>query len=285
MKRTLVLLFSMCLLLSCSEKKGDKSVITVTIEPLRYFVEQIVGDKAEIVTLVPSGSSPETYEPTAQQMVALSKSMLFVKVGDLGFERTWTEKIQGLSPSLVVVDSSKGIAAVESSSRGVTDQHTWMSCDNALVIAKNIYESLSQADASNKAYYEQRYKALTENIVELDAKLDSMLQNIQVKTFIIYHPALTYFAKEYGLQQLAVEEDGREPSAATLAAVIDKAKAEDVKMMLVQKEFDRRNAEIVVQALGGIDMVTIDPLSPRWNEEMLNIGRTIATQGNKPAMQ
>ena len=82
-----------------------------------------------------------------------------------------------------------------------------------------------------------------------------------------------------------MEEDGREPSAATLAAVIDKAKAEDVKMMLVQKEFDRRNAEIVVNALGGIDMVTIDPLSPRWNEEMLNIGRTIATQGNKPAMQ
>lgn len=281
MKKTIYLLLATLLLASCGGKENDRRVITVTIEPLRYFVGQLVGDKAEIVTMVPTGSSPETYEPTARQMVALSKSMMFVKIGDLGFERALTEKTKSIAPELTIVNTSEGLAAMESSSRGVTDQHTWMSCANALVIAKNIYDALVVADKANSAYYEERYKALTDKINKLDSDLSTMLEGVAGQAFIIYHPALTYFAKEYGLRQLAVEEDGREPSAASLAKVIDEAKANNVGMMLVQKEFDRRNAEIVVNELGGIDMKTIDPLSAKWDEEMRRIGGIIASQAKE----
>ena len=104
----------MALLLSCGGQKDDRRVITVTIEPLRYFVEQLVEDKAEVVTLVPKGSSPENYEPTAQQMVALGNSMMFVKVGNLGFEQSWTEKLGDLAKGIVIVDSSEGIETIES---------------------------------------------------------------------------------------------------------------------------------------------------------------------------
>lgn len=270
----------MFLLLSCGEKRDDSRVITVTIEPLRYFAEQLVGDRAEVTTLVPKGSSPETYEPTAQQMVALGNSMMFIKVGDLGFERTWVAKLGDLADGIEIVDTSEGIATVESTSRGVTDQHTWMSCANALVIVKNIYNSLRKADPENASFYEGRYNALVEKIEKLNAELTESLNTVEGSSFIIYHPALTYFAKEYGLHQLAVEEDGREPSAASLAKVIDEAKAEGVRLMLVQQEFDRRNAEIVAKALN-IGMTTINPLSYEWEKEMRDIGRIIASQGSE----
>lgn len=270
----------MFLLLSCGGKRDDYRVITVTIEPLRYFAEQLVGDRAEVTTLVPKGSSPETYEPTAQQMVALGNSMMFIKVGDLGFERTWVAKLGDLADGIEIVDTSEGIATVESTSRGVTDQHTWMSCANALVIVKNIYNSLRKADPENASFYEGRYNALVAKIEKLNAELTESLKPAEGSSFIIYHPALTYFAKEYGLHQLAVEEDGREPSAASLAKVIDEAKAEGVRLMLVQQEFDRRNAEIVAKALN-IGMTTINPLSYEWEKEMRDIGRIIASQGSE----
>lgn len=270
----------MFLLLSCGGKRDDNRVITVTIEPLRYFAEQLVGDRAEVTTLVPKGSSPETYEPTAQQMVALGNSMMFIKVGDLGFERTWVAKLGDLADGIEIVDTSEGIATVESTSRGVTDQHTWMSCANALVIVKNIYNSLRKADPENASFYEGRYNALVAKIEKLNAELTESLKTVEGSSFIIYHPALTYFAKEYGLHQLAVEEDGREPSAASLAKVIDEAKAERVRLMLVQQEFDRRNAEIVAKALN-IGMTTINPLSYEWEKEMRDIGRIIASQGSE----
>ncbi len=270
----------MFLLLSCGGKRDDNRVITVTIEPLRYFAEQLVGDRAEVTTLVPKGSSPETYEPTAQQMVALGNSMMFIKVGNLGFERTWVAKLGDLADGIEIVDTSEGIATVESTSRGVTDQHTWMSCANALVIVKNIYNSLRKADPENASFYEGRYNALVAKIEKLNAELTESLNTVEGSSFIIYHPALTYFAKEYGLHQLAVEEDGREPSAASLAKVIDEAKAEGVSLMLVQQEFDRRNAEIVAKALN-IGMTTINPLSYEWEKEMRDIGRIIASQGSE----
>lgn len=279
MKKILYMLMGIAMLASCSAKKGDSKVITVTIEPLRFFVEQIAGNQAEVVTLVPNGSSPETYEPTAQQMVAMSNSMMFVKVGDLGFERTWMKKIEGLSSNLAIVNTSEGISTIESSERGVTDQHTWMSCANALVIAKNIYNSLKETDADNASYYEQRYKALVDEINKLNADISKKLASVKGTSFIIYHPALTYFAKEYGLQQLAIEEDGREPSAASLAKVIDKAEKAGVKLMLVQQEFDKRNTEIVAKALD-IRMVSINPLAYNWNDEMKLICNILAEQDN-----
>lgn len=266
----------MALLLSCGEQKGSRRVITVTIEPLRYFVEQLVEDKAEVVTLVPKGSSPENYEPTAQQMVALGNSMMFVKVGDLGFERSWTEKLGDLAKDIVIVDSSEGIETIESKSRGVTDQHTWMSCANALVIVKNIYKALKESDPENASFYEKRYNALVANIRQINDELSENMKAVKGTSFIIYHPALTYFAKEYGVNQIAVEEEGREPSAASLAQVIDKAKTEGVKKMLVQQEFDRRNAEIVAKALN-IGMTTINPLSYDWEQEMRNIGEILSS--------
>ncbi|MDD6864127.1 MAG: zinc ABC transporter substrate-binding protein [Prevotella sp.] len=271
-----IALFTLAFILAaCEETKREKPVVTVTIEPLRYFVEQIAGDRVSVTTLVPKGSSPETYEPTAQQMVNMSKSVMFVKVGNLGFERTWMEKLNTLTSHITIVDTSEGIEYVSTSKRGVTDEHTWMSTKNALVIAHNIYLALTKVDNSSSVYYKERYDSLVASINRLNSSITQKLKNIDNRSFIIYHPALTYFAQEYSLTQLALEEDGREPSAASLAKLITNAKKLDTKIMFVQKEFDNRNKEIITIETG-VKTIDINPLDYNWDKQMTLVADALA---------
>ena len=263
------------ILAACEGTKREKPVVTVTIEPLRYFVEQIAGDKVSVTTLVPKGSSPETYEPTAQQMVNMSQSVLFVKVGNLGFERTWMEKLNTLTSHITIVDTSEGIEYVSASDRGITDEHTWMSTKNALVIAHNIYLALTKVDSSSSVYYKERYDSLVASINKLNSTITQQLKSIDNRSFIIYHPALTYFAKDYSLTQLALEEDGREPSAASLAKLITNAKKLGTKLMFVQKEFDNRNREIITIETG-VKTVDINPLDYNWDKQMTLVANALA---------
>lgn len=271
-----IALFAVAFILAaCEGTKREKPVVTVTIEPLRYFVEQIAGDKVSVTTLVPKGSSPETYEPTAQQMVNMSKSALFVKVGNLGFERTWMEKLNTLTSHITIVDTSEGIEYVSASDRGITDEHTWMSTKNALVIAHNIYLALTKVDSSSSVYYKERYDSLVASINKLNSTITQQLKSIDNRSFIIYHPALTYFAKDYSLTQLALEEDGREPSAASLAKLITNAKKLGTKLMFVQKEFDNRNREIITIETG-VKTVDINPLDYNWDKQMTLVANALA---------
>ena len=271
-----ITLFAVAVVLAaCEGTKREKPVVTVTIEPLRYFVEQIAGDKVSVTTLVPKGSSPETYEPTAQQMVNMSQSALFVKVGNLGFERTWMEKLNTLTSHITIVDTSEGIEYVSAPDRGITDEHTWMSTKNALVIAHNIYLALTKVDSSSSVYYKERYDSLVASINKLNSTITQQLKSIDNRSFIIYHPALTYFAKDYSLTQLALEEDGREPSAASLAKLITNAKKLGTKLMLVQKEFDNRNREIITIETG-VKTVDINPLDYNWDKQMTLVANALA---------
>lgn len=271
-----ITLFAVAVVLAaCEGTKREKPVVTVTIEPLRYFVEQIAGDKVSVTTLVPKGSSPETYEPTAQQMVNMSQSALFVKVGNLGFERTWMEKLNTLTSHITIVDTSEGIEYVSASDRGITDEHTWMSTKNALVIAHNIYLALTKVDSSSSVYYKERYDSLVASINKLNSTITQQLKSIDNRSFIIYHPALTYFAKDYSLTQLALEEDGREPSAASLAKLITNAKKLGTKLMFVQKEFDNRNREIITIETG-VKTVDINPLDYNWDKQMTLVANALA---------
>lgn len=271
-----IALFAVAFILAaCEGTKREKPVVTVTIEPLRYFVEQIAGDKVSVTTLVPKGSSPETYEPTAQQMVNMSQSALFVKVGNLGFERTWMEKLNTLTSHITIVDTSEGIEYVSASDRGITDEHTWMSTKNALVIAHNIYLALTKVDSSSSVYYKERYDSLVASINKLNSTITQQLKSIDNRSFIIYHPALTYFAKDYSLTQLALEEDGREPSAASLAKLITNAKKMGTKLMFVQKEFDNRNREIITIETG-VKTVDINPLDYNWDKQMTLVANALA---------
>ena len=268
--RYVVLMVTAGTLFSCSSAKNDNAnKITVSIEPLRYLTEQIVGDRFEVVTMVPNGSSPETYEPTARQMADLSESILYIKVGELGFERTWMPRLTSNAPHITVVNSSEGIT-----SHIGDDPHSWMSARNAIIMAHNIYEAVKRIDVKDSVFFRQRLDSLCSVIHATDKYIRQTTAQAQCKSFIIYHPALTYFASDYGLEQLALEEHGREPSAAELEQIISTARAKGVKTMFVQREFANRNVDIITNTIGA-RKVEINPLGYDWNKEMRRIAAEI----------
>ena len=268
--RYVVLMVTAGTLFSCSSAKNDNAnKITVSIEPLRYLTEQIVGDRFEVVTMVPKGSSPETYEPTARQMADLSESILYIKVGELGFERTWMPRLTSNAPHITVVNSSEGIT-----SHIGDDPHSWMSARNAIIMAHNIYEAVKRIDVKDSVFFRQRLDSLCNVIHATDKYIRQTTAQAHCKSFIIYHPALTYFASDYGLEQLALEEHGREPSAAELEQIISTARAKGVKTMFVQREFANRNVDIITNTIGA-RKVEINPLGYDWNKEMRRIAAEI----------
>ena len=268
--RYVVLMVTAGTLFSCSSAKNDNAnKITVSIEPLRYLTEQIVGDRFEVVTMVPKGSSPETYEPTARQMADLSESILYIKVGELGFERTWMPRLTSNAPHITVVNSSEGIT-----SHIGDDPHSWMSARNAIIMAHNIYEAVKRIDVKDSVFFRQRLDSLCNVIHATDKYIKQTTAKALCKSFIIYHPALTYFASDYGLEQLALEEHGREPSAAELEQIISTARAKGVKTMFVQREFANRNVDIITNTIGA-RKVEINPLGYDWNKEMRRIAAEI----------
>lgn len=278
LRNILILMAGMLLLCtSCQDKTGQQPTITVSIEPLRYFAEQIGGDRFKVVTLVPGGSSPETYEPTAQQMMNLVNSELYIQVGNLGFERTWTKRLRTAAQHLIIVDSSEGIPPLDCGDNFCADPHVWTSPSNALKMAQNIYQAMAMIDSKDSTYFRSNLDALCSKIMKVDMQIDSMMRSAKYRTFLIYHPALTYFAHDYHLRQLALEEEGREPSAATLQRLIAAARADSVRLMLVQKEFNNRNVETVCRATG-VKKITINPLSYDWAGEMIKTARALCNQ-------
>ena len=269
--RYVLLMVTAGTLFSCSSPKSssDARIITVSIEPLRYFTQQIVGDSYEVVTMVPKGSSPETYEPTARQMTKLSESILYIKVGNLGFERTWMPRLEANAPHTTIVDASQGIGNNEDD-----DPHTWMSTNNALVIARNIYHAVKHINAKDSTVYKRRLDSLCNVIKATDEYAMSLTSQAHCKAFVIYHPALTYFASDYGLEQIAVEEHGREPTAADLQRIISTARSKGVKTMFIQKEFANRNVDVIANAIGATK-VEINPLGYDWEKEMKHIAEAI----------
>lgn len=298
--RTLLFLGSCLLLAACTGRasksnNGDeeKPVITVTLEPQRYFTEAIAGDKFKVVSMVPKGSSPETYDPVPQQLVSLGDSKAYFRIGYIGFEQTWMERLMNNTPHIQVFDTSKGIDLIlnngnhdHNHGHGTHDghihavePHVWNSTANALIIAGNTYKALSQLDKANDAYYMARYDSLCQRIQHTDSLIRQQLSAPEAaKSFMIYHPALSYFARDYGLHQISIEEGGKEPSPAHLKKLIDLCKAEDVRVIFVQPEFDKRNAETIAQQTG-TKVVPINPLSYDWEEEMLDVAKALAPAG------
>ncbi|MCD8029416.1 MAG: zinc ABC transporter substrate-binding protein [Bacteroides sp.] len=266
--------------------KNDKPVIMVTIEPLRYFTEAIVGDKFTVVSMVPKGMSPETYDPTPQQMVDLGNSIAYFRIGYIGFEQTWMERITDNVPHIQVFDMSEGVDLIYEAEYehnghvhiGGVEPHIWNSAINAQIIASNILFSLTTFDKDNEAYYMSRFDTLCHFIDRTDYMVRELLETENSdKAFMIYHPALSYYARDYGLRQISIEENGKEPSPAHMKELIDLCRKEEVHTIFVQPEFDTRNAEVIARQTN-TRVVPINPLSYDWQEEMLQVARVLSHQ-------
>ena len=290
MKNYILLVLVLLFVVSCNQTNETKPTVSVTIEPQRYFVEKIAGDNFKVNTIVPPGTSPEAYDPTPSQMVALGKSLLYFKVGYLGFERAWGKTLEENNANVVVVNTSNEIVLIEGEDHSIEidghlyvdghdhdgiDPHIWSSPKSALIMAENMLNALVKVDVENQKFYRENFKALQVEIIETDKKITTLLENAPVKSFIIYHPALGYFARDYNLTQYSIEFEGKSPSPQQLKQMIDFAHEQGIKTIFVQKGFDMKNAESLAKEVGA-SVHSIDPLSYNWSEELIKIAEILA---------
>ena len=284
MQKKIALVLIAGLLLSCSNKVQQENIITVTIEPQRYFAEQLVDSLFHFECMVPSGTSPETYDPAPAQMAKLARSKAYFCIGHIGFEEVWIDKLKQNYPQISFFDNSKGVSLIESGHfhgdhfhAGGVDPHIWSSPKVARLIVQNMYSALIEIDPVNQDRYAANLEKLLEQINTIDEKITQILQNSSQKAFIIYHPALTYFARDYGLTQYSIETDGKEPSPEQLKSLIESAREKGVNTVFVQQEFDKKNAELIAKETG-CRLIVINPLSYDWGEEMLHIAQALSDE-------
>ncbi len=264
----------MCLTACTESPKASENKIAVSIEPLRYVAEAIAGKSYTLQTLIPPGASPEIYQPTPGQLKALSESKAYIHIGTLGFERLQAERIAENMPHLNSVPVSKGIPIIEDGCGGHSeeggDPHIWTSPKNMKKMAQTICEALSRVDMDNVETFKENLAAFSHKMDSLDGVIRERLKDIPSRTFLIYHPALAYFAEDYGLHQLSVQHNGKEASAEHLTHIVEKCRQEKVRVVFVQKEYSANVARTMAQEIGA-EVVEINPLSYDYEKELMQI--------------
>lgn len=251
---------------ACSpQPASQEKTLYVSILPIRSLVKEIVGEDFRIEVLVPPGASPETFEPTPRQFIGLNEAQLVFNVGLLEFETALLDKIEDRTK---IVDLSRGIVRIEGScahagrngsdhAHGV-DPHVWTSPRALQRMAENAYEAI-HARWPDSAKYTANHARLQEELRQLDLRTAEKIARSGIRYFIIYHPALTYYARDYGLQQEAVEADGKEPSAKRLTALIRQARKDGIGRILYQNQFPVSVVETIARDIGA-ECAEIDPL-------------------------
>jgi zinc transport system substrate-binding protein len=233
--------------------------VAVSILPQASIVERIAGPRASVHVMIPKGASPETYEPAPQQLVALADARIYVKVGspDLPFEEKYLRTILDRNRKLVLVNMTEGVRFRQE------DPHVWTSPAAVRTGAKNIARALAAYDPPNREAYEQNLAAFLKDVDALDGEIRRALAGRKGHSFLVFHPAWGYYADEYGLNQLAIEEEGKPVSAAHIRKMVDMARAKGIRAILVQKGFDTKSARTLAREIGAEIMET-DPLERDW---------------------
>ena len=272
---------------------GNKKLkVFVSIEPQRFFVKKIAGDKVNVQTMLPTGSSPATYEPTPHQMVLLSKASLFFRIG-VPFENALIPKIEKNFKNLKIIDTRKGIVlrVMESSkprimyvmgknknikppNKFVRDPHIWLNPILVKIQAENIMNALKEADPINADFYEKNCKKFQDDLDLLNKELKEAFSTLKMRFFMVFHPAWGYFADAYGLKQIPVELEGKQPSARYLARMLKKAKSKGIKIIFAQPQFSSALAKKIANSLDGT-VVFINPLAYDYFKNMHHIAETI----------
>jgi zinc transport system substrate-binding protein len=251
--------------------KEEKIGVVVSILPLAEFVEQVGKDKVEVTVIVPPGADPHLFELTPVQLKKISQAQLYVEVGSgLNFELTWMDKIKLIYKDMLICNSSIGITLVDK------DPHIWLSPRNAKTMVENISEALIKIDPLSQKYFKKNSIEYINKLDILDKEIKARLEGVKNRRFISYHPAWGYFAKEYDLIQIAIENEGKEPSAASLAHIIDQTRAFNISIILVSPQYNMKSAEVVAKEVGA-QIIIADDLSMDYINNLRKLVEEIIT--------
>ncbi|HVG09932.1 MAG TPA: zinc ABC transporter substrate-binding protein [Thermoanaerobaculia bacterium] len=271
------------LLTGCAapEKAGDRIRVAVSVAAQGEIVQRIGGDRVAVDSLVAPGASDEDLSLSPRKAMALEHTDLYVKVGHPAFaiEGRYIDPFLARHPEIRVVDMSHGMDLIlDDHGHEGGDPHVWVAPQTVAIAARNISAALSEIDPPHASEYHSNLERFLKDIDRLDREIRARLNGGR-RAFLVYHPSWGYFARQYGLEQIAIEAEGKEPGAARLIGVIEEARREGAEVVLVP--YPRKSAQVLAEAIGG-RTVTADPQSADWEETLLRVAGALGgAQGGK----
>ncbi|MHC1751324.1 metal ABC transporter solute-binding protein, Zn/Mn family [Humidesulfovibrio sp.] len=273
-----------------------KVQVAVGVAPVAYFAKKVGGELIQTTLLVPAGADAHTYEPKPSQMRSLSGAALYLSAG-LEFEEAWEARLKSANPKMLWVETDAGLhklpmpeghdhhdkghkpkavnaAHAAHDAHDEMDPHVWVSPAQARKMSATIAEALAKADPAHAKVYAANLAALEKEIDALDAELKALFAGVpaQKRSFLVFHPAWGYFARDYGLTQTSIEFEGKEPSPKRLAAIVVLAKAQGARAIFVQPQMSQRTAGVIAKAVGA-KLVVADPLAEDWAANLRQVAK------------
>lgn len=277
-------------LAACQSKPKDaRELVSVSILPQKYFVDQIAGDLLQVNVLVPPGSSPHNYSILPSQMKDMAKSKVWLQIGLLTFEDALGDKLADINKDLTIVNCSEGIDPIagseceeeghdhEHAHHEAYDPHVWLAPAESKIMAQNTLNALKTGFPQHATVFDANYERFISKIDSVSVLIDQKLASLTNRNILIFHPTLGYYARQFGLTQTALELDGKEPSPKHIKSIVDLAREQNIRVIFIQKEFDVENAQQLARELDG-EVVIIDPLDYDWEKQLQDITEKIAAQ-------
>ena len=277
----LFLLLLAVLLSGCVSQKETSGQIKVatTIVPLGEFVHAVGGTRVSVTVLVPPGVEPHTFEPSPSQIREVADADIYAENG-AGLE-SWMGSILQVNPQMLIVDTSKGVSLTAGTSETADgggrakDPHIWLSPRDAMTQLRNICDGLTRVDPTGKDYYSNNRDNYIIKLKDLDTYLNSTFAATKKKKFVVLHPAWTYFARDYGLTQIAIDVEEKEPGPRYLTEVVKAAYANNITTVFIEPQYNPKMAEVISKEISG-KVVSIDDLAPNYIENLKSVGEKIA---------
>lgn len=257
----------LALLGACGQKDSGKRVLAVSVEPQRELLQAIAGDEYEVVTILPPSGDVESFEPSVQTMTSLQKAEAWFKVGNVGFEQALEPKLRENFPNLAVYASAKSVKPVEGTHGHDEDPHVWSSIANARLMAASMTAELKRLDPQKAAVYDKNFALLDSSLAVDDSAIRALLADAPQRSFAIWHPSLSYFARDYDLNQIALETDGKETTPRQLRDRLDSLKNTGVKTIFYERAHGSSQAETAAKQLG-LRVVEISLNDSNWRKSL-----------------
>lgn len=258
--------------------QGQKKLsLFVTIPPQAYFVNKICGHRCTTVhVLIPSHMSPHAYDPTPRQVALLSEAQAYFTIG-VPVEDVLLPRIKKMNKNLVTIPTQAGVEMRIMEHRGHhagPDPHIWLDPQRVKIIAQNIHWALTRLDPNGSESFSSQLKTFLEELDRLDGEVKRLLAPLKGMKMYVFHPAFGYFAEAYGLKQVPIEMEGKEPPARYLAQIIEEAKKDRVGAIFTQPQFSPKGVQTVARAINA-RVVFLDPLAFDYTNNLMKIAISI----------
>jgi zinc transport system substrate-binding protein len=244
--------------------------VFVSVPPQKYFVERIGGNRVKVSVLVPAGADPHTFEPKPATMVELSGAGAWFTIG-IPFEENLEPRLSAANDELPVIRTEEGIRSSDHGHDGV-DPHIWLSPRLVKVQAENILQGLIRIDPAGEKVYRANARRFKAELDALDRELKTLFAGVRDKSFLVFHPSWGYLAADYGLVQVAIEVEGKEPKGADLARITRLAREKRIRVVFVEPQFSSRSARTIAESIGA-KLVMADPLAANWADNLRHAAR------------